>query len=185
VTRSAGLLLYRRVGSNPEVFLVHPGGPYWTKKDEGAWSIPKGLIDDDESPLAAAKREFGEETGFLPHGTFIELGSFKQPSSKVIFAWAVDGEFVPATSNAPLFPWSGRRSRAAFGSFRRWIGRHGSNLAKPFGRSQRDGGPLSKNCFVVWVLIGNRLSIRPESMRFASIRGLDSDQSRRAAQHLA
>lgn len=91
--RSAGLLLYRRTGANPELFLVHPGGPFWAKKDAGAWSIPKGLIEGDESPLAAAKREFKEETGTLPHGTFIELGRFKQPSSKLIFAWAVEGDF--------------------------------------------------------------------------------------------
>ena len=111
--QSAGLLLYRRTGANPELFLVHPGGPFWAKKDAGAWSIPKGLIEGHESPLAAAKREFKEETGTLPHGTFIELGSFKQPSSKLIFAWAVEGDFHPANLKCNSFsmewpPKSGR-----------------------------------------------------------------------------
>ncbi len=93
--RSAGLLLYRRTKPDPEVLLVHPGGPFWIRKDDGAWSIPKGLFEGDESPLAAAKREFKEETGFLPRGPFIELGGFKQPGSKVILAWAVEGDFDP------------------------------------------------------------------------------------------
>jgi predicted NUDIX family NTP pyrophosphohydrolase len=111
--RSAGLLLYRRTGTNPELFLVHPGGPFWAKKDAGAWSIPKGLIEGNESPLAAAKREFKEETGLLPRGTFIELGSFKQPSSKLIFAWAVEGDFQPPNLKCNSFsmewpPKSGR-----------------------------------------------------------------------------
>lgn len=91
--RSAGLLLYRRTRPDSEVLLVHPGGPFWIRKDDGAWSIPKGLIEGNESPLGAAKREFKEETGFLPRGPFIELGGFKQPSSKLIFAWAVEGDF--------------------------------------------------------------------------------------------
>jgi predicted NUDIX family NTP pyrophosphohydrolase len=93
--RSAGLLLYRRSRPNPEVLLLHPGGPFWISKDDGAWSIPKGLIEGDERPLAAAKREFKEETGFLPRGRFIELGRFKQPSSKLIVVWAVEGDFDP------------------------------------------------------------------------------------------
>lgn len=93
--RSAGLLLYRRSRPDPEVLLVHPGGPFWIRKDDGAWTMPKGLIEGDESPLAAAKREFKEEMGFLPRGPFIELGSFKQPSRKLIFAWAVEGDFDP------------------------------------------------------------------------------------------
>lgn len=111
--RSAGLLLYRCTRPDPEVLLVHPGGPFWEKKDEGAWSIPKGLIEGDESPLAAAKREFKEETGFLPHGTFMDLGGFKQPSSKLIFAWAVEGNFDPRNLKCNSFsikwpPKSGR-----------------------------------------------------------------------------
>jgi predicted NUDIX family NTP pyrophosphohydrolase len=111
--RSAGLLLYRRTRPDPEVLLVHPGGPFWIRRDDGAWSIPKGLIEGDESALAAAKREFKEETGFLPRGPFIELGSFKQPSRKLIFAWAVEGEFDPHSLKCNSFslewpPKSGR-----------------------------------------------------------------------------
>jgi predicted NUDIX family NTP pyrophosphohydrolase len=111
--RSAGLLLYRRKGSYPEILLVHPGGPFWAKKDEGAWSIPKGLIERDESPLAAAKREFKEETGFLPRGTFIELGNFKRPGGKLIFAWAVKGDFDPRDFKCNYFsmPWPPKSGR--------------------------------------------------------------------------
>lgn len=88
---SAGILLYRVVGENLEVFLVHPGGPYWAKKDDGSWSIPKGLFEAGEDPLAAAKREFLEETGFNIMGAFIALTPLKQPSGKLIYAWAVEG----------------------------------------------------------------------------------------------
>ena len=111
--RSAGLLLYRHTGTNPELLLVHPGGPFWAKKDAGAWSIPKGLVEGDESPLAAAKREFKEETGLLPHGTFIELGSFKQPGGKVIFAWAVESDFHPSNLKCNSFsmPWPPKPGR--------------------------------------------------------------------------
>ena len=95
VKHSAGLVLYRRTGLATEILLVHPGGPFWARKDTGAWSIPKGLVEGDESPLAAARREFKEETGFLPQGRFIELGNFKQPSCKIVSAWAVEGDFDP------------------------------------------------------------------------------------------
>lgn len=87
---SAGILLYRFQHQQLEVMLVHPGGPYWAKKDLGAWSIPKGLIEENESALDAAKREFREETGFAADGRFIELGSLKQPSSKIVHAWALE-----------------------------------------------------------------------------------------------
>lgn len=83
--------MYRRK-NNLEVFLVHPGGPFWAKKDEGAWSLPKGEYESEEDALQAAKREFKEETGFEIDGKFIELGQIKQPSGKVITAWAVQDD---------------------------------------------------------------------------------------------
>jgi predicted NUDIX family NTP pyrophosphohydrolase len=113
--RSAGLLLYRLAPSGPEVFLVHPGGPFWAKKDEGAWSIPKGVLEGDEEPLAAARREFAEETGAAPEGEAIELGSFKQPSGKVVLAWAVEGDLDPALikSNNFTMEWPPKSGRTA------------------------------------------------------------------------
>ena len=90
--KSAGLLLYRNESGTLEVFLVHPGGPFWAKKDSGAWSIPKGEFVEGEEPLAAAKREFEEETGFTADGKFTELKPLKQPSGKIIYAWALEGD---------------------------------------------------------------------------------------------
>src|SRR5262245_4620391 len=90
--RSAGILMYRRTGAKLELFLVHPGGPFWAKKDDGAWSIPKGLFEAGEEALAAARREFHEETGFRVDGKFTELGEFRQPSGKIIVAWAIEGD---------------------------------------------------------------------------------------------
>jgi predicted NUDIX family NTP pyrophosphohydrolase len=101
--KSAGVLLYRWLGEAPEVFLVHPGGPYWARKDEGAWSIPKGLIEPDEAPLAAAKREFAEETGLAVEGAFLPLGEFRQPSGKVIAVWAIQGDFDLAKFHSGSF----------------------------------------------------------------------------------
>ena len=113
--RSAGILLYRRRGSQPEVLLVHPGGPFWAKKDAGAWSIPKGLYELDEDPLAAARREFLEETGHAPNGDFVHLGTFKQPGGKVVEAWAVEGDFDLGTfrSNVFAMEWPPRSGRMA------------------------------------------------------------------------
>lgn len=113
---SAGLLMYRGSGVGAEVFLVHPGGPFWAKKDEGAWSIPKGLPDMGEDLLAAAKREFQEETGFTAEGDFTPLGAFKQPGGKIVHAWAVEGDCDPSKLVSNLFemewpPKSGRRAR--------------------------------------------------------------------------
>ncbi len=110
--RSAGLLMFRRRGPVLEVFLAHPGGPFWAKKD--AWTIPKGEYDDGEDPLDAARREFEEETGFSPQGPFIELGQIRQPSGKIVTAWAFEGDCDPALlrSNTCLIEWpknSGRQ----------------------------------------------------------------------------
>ena len=84
--------MYRRRDGVLQIFLVHPGGPFWAKKDAGAWSIPKGEFAPDEDPLAAAQREFSEETGFQADGRFIPLAPLKQPSGKTIHAWAVEGD---------------------------------------------------------------------------------------------
>ena len=88
--KSGGILPFRFQDNHLEVLLVHPGGPLWAGKDDGAWSISKGLFEENESPLDAARREFKEETGFEVDGVFIELGSIKQPSGKIVFAWAVE-----------------------------------------------------------------------------------------------
>ena len=111
---SAGILLYRRRGGEIEVFLVHPGGPFWAKKDLGAWSLPKGELEEGEDPLAAAVREFTEETGFAVSGEFRPLPSQRQPSGKIILAWAVEGDCDPAQLRSGVFemewpPRSGRR----------------------------------------------------------------------------
>lgn len=111
--QSAGLLLYRRKVHGLEVFLVHPGGPYWSKKDLGAWSIPKGEYTDSEDPLTAAKREFHEETGFTVDGVFVSLGSVKQASGKVVSVWAAEGDCDPAelVSNHCEIEWPPRSGR--------------------------------------------------------------------------
>jgi predicted NUDIX family NTP pyrophosphohydrolase len=110
---SAGLLMYRRRESTVEVFLVHPGGPFWSKKDFGAWSLPKGEYFPDEDPLSAAKREFTEETGLQPGTTFIELTPIKQAGGKVVRAWAFEGEADPTviTSNSFSMEWPPRSGR--------------------------------------------------------------------------
>lgn len=111
--RSAGLLLYRGRGHDIEVFLVHPGGPFWAKKDKGAWSIPKGEHSDEEAPLAAAKREFHEETGLRACGNFIALGELKQPSGKRLSIWAAEGNCDPdqLKSNICSLEWPPRSGR--------------------------------------------------------------------------
>jgi len=102
---SAGLLLYRLP---LEVFLVHPGGPFWANKDEGSWSIPKGEFEPSEDPLAAARREFTEETGFTASGAFKRLTPLKQKSGKIVHAWAVKGEADPARVRSNSFVFKGR-----------------------------------------------------------------------------
>jgi len=111
--RSAGILLYRRRRGGIEVLLVHPGGPFWAKRDEGAWSIPKGEYEPGEDPLAAARREFAEETGARPQGEAKALGSFRQSPAKIVDVWAVEGEFDPAalTSNTFSMEWPPRSGR--------------------------------------------------------------------------
>ncbi len=101
--RSAGLLMFRKARSGIEIFLVHPGGPFWEKKDLGAWSLPKGEYAEGEEPLSAARREFEEETGIRIEGEFLPLGDLKQPSGKVVRAWAVEGDLEPAQVRSNLF----------------------------------------------------------------------------------
>lgn len=112
---SAGLLCYRRGASGVEVLLVHPGGPFWANKDDGAWSIPKGEIDDGEEPRAAAVREFEEETGFVVgEAPLVELAPVRQRGGKLVRAWMFEGDVDPSAVNSNMFslewpPRSGRR----------------------------------------------------------------------------
>ena len=111
--RSAGLIMYRRRNAALEVLLVHPGGPFWSKKDLGAWSIPKGEYLDREEPLQVARREFKEETGFRSKGPFIALGDLKQPGGKIVTVWAFEGDCDPAKlqSNTFMMEWPPRSGR--------------------------------------------------------------------------
>lgn len=101
--KSAGLVMYRYRNSILEIFLVHPGGPFWAKKDEGSWSIPKGEYSDDEEPFHVAKREFKEETGYDAEGDFLPLTPIKQPSRKIISAWAFEGDCDASTIKSNTF----------------------------------------------------------------------------------
>jgi predicted NUDIX family NTP pyrophosphohydrolase len=114
--RSAGILLYRLSGGAPEVLLVHPGGPFWARRDAGAWSVPKGEYEDADDPLAAARREFEEETGTaLQTGELLELGDVKQKNGKVVRAWAAEGDLDPDAvhSNTFTMEWPPRSGRTA------------------------------------------------------------------------
>jgi predicted NUDIX family NTP pyrophosphohydrolase len=114
--RSAGILLYRVAGSAPEVLLVHPGGPYWARKDAGSWSIPKGEYEDGEDPLACARREFQEELGVdVPPEELAELGSVKQKGGKVVTTWAAEGDLDADSvkSNTFTMEWPPRSGRTA------------------------------------------------------------------------
>ena len=110
---SAGILLYKWENGVLQVFLVHPGGPFFAKKDQGAWSVPKGEIDEGEDALAAAKREFEEETGCRPEGSFIPLSPVTQKSGKVVRAWAVEGDCDAETirSNTFTLEWPPKSGR--------------------------------------------------------------------------
>ena len=112
---SAGILLFRRRAEGVQVLLVHPGGPFWARKDEGAWSIPKGETDEGEDLLAAAKREFLEETGQAVEGDFSDLGAHKQPGGKTVYAFACEGDFDPASlrSNTFSLEWPPRSGKIA------------------------------------------------------------------------
>jgi predicted NUDIX family NTP pyrophosphohydrolase len=120
--------MYRLSGAEPEVLLVHPGGPYWVNKDEGAWSIPKGEHMAGEEPVLAAKREFEEETGLKPQGEFSGLGTFAQSKAKSVAVWAVEGDFDPSQLKSNLFslewpPRSGRVREYPEVDRAQWFGR--------------------------------------------------------------
>src|SRR5262245_61904383 len=100
---SAGILLYRRQASKLQVFLVHPGGPFWAKRDAGAWSIPKGEIDGDDDLLRVARREFEQETGAPIDGDFIELAPLRQRSGKTVHAWALEGDLDASSIRSNTF----------------------------------------------------------------------------------
>jgi predicted NUDIX family NTP pyrophosphohydrolase len=113
---SAGVLAYRRQGRGVELFLVHPGGPFWAKKDDGAWTIPKGEYEANEDAETAARREFAEETGVRLEGGMKELGAFRQPSGKTIKAWAIERDIDASAVRSNDFemewpPKSGKRAR--------------------------------------------------------------------------
>jgi predicted NUDIX family NTP pyrophosphohydrolase len=111
--KSAGLLLYRQSGESVEVFLVHPGGPFWTRRDDGAWSIPKGEFVDGEDPLEVAKREFKEETGFDIEGEFEAMRPTRQAGGKLVYAWAVQGDINASVirSNSFSMEWPPRSGK--------------------------------------------------------------------------
>ncbi|HEX8948574.1 MAG TPA: NUDIX domain-containing protein [Dissulfurispiraceae bacterium] len=124
---SAGLLMYRRRGKDLQVLLVHPGGPFWVKKNTGAWSIPKGLYTSEEEPLSAARREFEEETSFPAEGEFIPLGRLKQKSGKLILAWAFEGDCDAAAAKSNMFsmewpPRSGKQQEFPEADRAEWFG---------------------------------------------------------------
>ena len=112
--QAAGILLYRQTARGLEVLLAHPGGPLWARKDLGAWTIPKGQFGDDESALAAAKREFSEEMGSPAAGEFVELGSIRQPSGKIVHAFTAASDFDVTTVKSNLFTleWPPRSGRS-------------------------------------------------------------------------
>ena len=125
--QSAGILLYRRSKGELQVFLAHPGGPFWAKKDAGAWTIPKGEIGEGENPLAAAKREFEEEIGVRLEGKFIELEPIRQKGGKLVLAWAIEGECDPGALRSNVFsmewpPRSGKRAEFPEVDRAEWLG---------------------------------------------------------------
>jgi predicted NUDIX family NTP pyrophosphohydrolase len=112
--QAAGILLYRRGAAGLEILLAHPGGPLWARKDAGAWTLPKGQFTEGELPLDAAKREFEEEMGTAPTGAFQPLGTIKQPSGKIIHAWAAESDFDVSSVKSNLFTmeWPPRSGRS-------------------------------------------------------------------------
>lgn len=126
---SAGVLLFRRRDTGLEVCLVHPGGPFWARRDVGAWTIPKGEIEPGEEPLAAARREFAEETGSPVDGPFTSLGSVRMRSGKVVYAWAAEGDLDVSRMRSNVFtlewpPRSGRQQQFPEADRAAWFPMH-------------------------------------------------------------
>jgi predicted NUDIX family NTP pyrophosphohydrolase len=128
--QSAGLLLFRRREKHVQVLLGHPGGPFWSRKDQGAWTIPKGLIGPGESALSAAQREFAEETGYRPGREVIPLGSAKRPGGKIVHVWAIEEDWDPANLQSSTFEieWPPRSGNG--NHFPKSIARPGSALQR-------------------------------------------------------
>jgi predicted NUDIX family NTP pyrophosphohydrolase len=166
--RSAGLLLFRR-STHFELLLVHPGGPFWARKDDGAWSLPKGEYSSDENPLEAAKREFQEETGISLDGDFLPLGELRQPGGKLITAWAIEKDVdstlvksnlfsmewppksgkmqeFPEVDRAAWFPISQARSKLLKGQVA-FIDRLAERLGLPVEENRPSGGPDQSSLF--------------------------------------
>ena len=114
---SAGLLLFRRGDAGLELFLAHPGGPFWTRQDAGSWTLPKGMVEEGEEALEAACREFREETGIEPHGPFLPLGSIRQKAGKLVHAWAWEGDADPAAVHSNLMHMEWPRGSGRWQSF--------------------------------------------------------------------
>jgi len=120
--KSAGLILYREVAGRREVLLCHPAGPFWARKDKGAWSVPKGEFEDGEDPLSAARREFKEETGFSPASEFVRpLEPVRQAGGKLVYAWAMKFDLEPSGLKSNTFSSSGHRNQVATRSSPRLI----------------------------------------------------------------
>jgi len=127
IKQSAGLLLFRHRDDAIEILLGHPGGPFWRNKDAGSWSIPKGLVAEGETPLAAAKREFAEETGHRPRGKSLPLGEARQPGGKIVHVWAVEDDWEPTGLQSNTFemewpPRSGQRQTFSELDRAEWFG---------------------------------------------------------------
>ncbi len=135
--QSAGLLLFRRRAGALEVLLVHPGGPFWARKDDGAWSVPKGEIDQHEDALAAARREVEEETGARPSGPFIALTPLHQSGGKIVHVWPWRASSIHPHFEATCSRWNGHRSPDRAGPSRKWIEPSGSTSQRHPERSSR------------------------------------------------
>ena len=144
--RSAGLLIFRRTEAELQVLLVHPGGPFWARKDTGAWSIPKGLVDDGEDELAAAQREVEEEIGTKVHGRFERLGEYKQRGGKIVIAWSIEADIdIDPDSDHQQYLHAGMAAPVRPDER---VSRSGSRRLVQSGRSRRQNPGRSKTHFV-------------------------------------